>query len=179
VDDAKALGRFTAVVGAVLALVVLYAVHASLPVNAVTLPFEQELAPRTWLPQGWGYFSGDARQERTSVYRRGADGVWRAVPAAHQGAPRHLFGLDRAGRVPELEQELLMRAAATEPAGCEGDDRACLDALGPPVRVANPAPAPTLCGDLALVRRPPLPWAWADHPTTHLPATTLHLEATC
>lgn len=178
--EVRALGAFTAAVAVVLAVVVVLAVHASLPANALRLAPAEALHLRVWLPQGWGYFSGEARAPGVTAYVAGSDGRWRAVPLAHQGAARTLLGLDRSGRVAEQEVTLLEARATREPEECRGPDATCLAELAPGPEVDNPATRPRLCGDVALVRREPVPWAWAGSADPDdMPATAVRLEVSC
>lgn len=178
--DARALGAFTVAVAVVLAVVVVLAVHASLPANALRLAPAEALHLRMWLPQGWGYFSGEARAPGVSVHVADRDGRWRPVPLPHQGAPGRLFGLDRGGRVAEREIALLEARSRREPRACRGPDATCLTGLPAPEPVANTATTPRLCGDVAVIRRDPVPWAWAGSADPEeMPATVRRLEVSC
>ncbi len=61
-------------------VLILYAVHVELPVNALDLPFESSLKPplQALVPQGWGFFTRDPREPRLLPFRREA-GVWQAA----------------------------------------------------------------------------------------------------
>lgn len=174
-----ALGR-TALAVAVLVLgIALYSVHASLPSNALHLPFADVVDIKTLLPQGWGYFSGDARQPVATAYLRD-DGGWRRLDAPHQGAPALLLGLDRSGRLPEKEIGYAEAAAKRAPVECRDADLACLADLPEMGEGENPVVDPQLCGDVAVVRRDPLPWAWADSAERdRMPATVVRVELSC
>lgn len=176
--DTRALGRLTLLALAFVLATALVSVHASLPSNALHLPLVGSVDVRTLLPQGWGYFSGDARQPLATAYVNDGDG-WRQIGPTHQGAPALLFGLDRSGRL--MEQEIgVVESAAGTPQDCRAPDRECLTGLRVTGTSVNPLPEPALCGDVAVVRRDPLPWAWSDSADPdRMPATAVRVELSC
>ena len=175
----RALGAFALLVAAVLGVLVAYSVHASLPSNALTLPLEGAVDVRALLPQGWGYFSGDARQPIPTAYvHRG--GSWQPVADGHQGTPRLLLGLDRSGRLGEQEIAFAQAAVPDEPHECREADIDCLEDLPVQGSATNPLAEPTLCGDVGIVRRDVLPWAWSHSAQRdRMPATAVRVEMSC
>lgn len=162
-------------------LVCVYAVHAQMPVNAVTLPHEDTLRPsvRLVLPQGWSFFTRSPREADFVAFSRGADGRWRSSLRAPHAEPRNAFGLARASRAQGVEVGLLTGLLRdTDWQDCRGDPAGCLDRADP-VRAANPALLKTLCGDVGLVQRPPVPWAWSRAGDVTMPSVVARLELSC
>lgn len=178
-DTSQSLGRFSALVAALVVVVAAYSVHASLPTNALTLPFNRSVDVRSVLPQGWGYFSGDARQPLSTAYVRDGDG-WQQVGGGHQGSVGDLFGLDRSGRLAEQEIGFAEAGATGEPRQCRLSDEDCLKGLEVAGSGENPIANPTLCGDVAIVRRDALPWAWSSSSSRQaMSATAIRVELSC
>ncbi|HZJ56534.1 MAG TPA: SdpA family antimicrobial peptide system protein [Myxococcaceae bacterium] len=109
-------------------------------------------------PQAWGFFASP-REARPEVYRL-RNGAWERADTP-LGSAANLFGLRKAivSHGPEfrtLESEVEVRWSTADLAEDQlptiADD---------PVEVSNLAREPRLCGEVLLVERPPLPWAWA------------------
>jgi len=164
-------------------LLVLYAAHIELPANALDLPFESSIKPplQALVPEGWGFFTRDPREARLLPYVREA-GSWRAAREGPNGEPRNAFGFNRAARAQGVEMGLLETSIPTKAwKACATEIAACLDRISAPIEVGNPTPAPTLCGDVGLVHRDPLPWAWAgsEPDETSMPSKVVRLTVKC
>lgn len=174
------LGAFGAVLALLWVVLVVYCVHPALPYSPVRLPSEGALNTLAWAPQGWAFFTRDPREERQFVFGRGAAG-WHPLMRVPHGQLRNGLGLNRKSRAQGVEMALLLhaaRAGAWRP--CEGSVPACLDQLprGPAVR--NGSPNPTMCGTVAVVLRPPVPWAWLpSRASVEMPSRILPLEVAC
>lgn len=133
-------------------------------VNSVT---DSPLKPRprdrtnimTVLPEGWGFFTRDPREAHTFLYRR-SDAGWEHVSQRHADAANY-FGFARLARVKMVETAALLDQVPSSrwsqfPAGAEP---LALELQA--VKVSNPAINPLLCGELLVVERPPVPWAWS------------------
>lgn len=162
--------------------VALSSLHAALPTNPVTSLFaEDRLAVRSVLPQGWAFFTRSPREERTLPFLRDEGGVWHEIHTATHAEPRHAFGLNRRSRAQGVEVGLLLgEVSAAQWHDCGGPVAGCLDEAEVVARLRNPSPAPSVCGDVALVRREPLPWAWSQDDTVeNMPALVARLEVSC
>lgn len=165
-------------VGTVLAVLILYTAHASLPPSAVELPFAGKPIFRSVLPQGWGFFTRSPREAFPVAYRVGPSGQWEE--AALGARSNYLGGFGRRSRVQNIEMGLLLNASGAEWQPCDGEVSACLHAIGAMAIVANPSPSPILCGDIGFVMREPIPWAWyRSAETVQMPTKTLRLNVTC
>jgi antimicrobial peptide system SdpA family protein len=160
----------------------LYSVHAAMPANAVSLPYEDSLRQpiRQVLPQGWSFFTRAPREPDLLPFVRGADGQWRDALRAPHSEPRNVFGLARGSRTQGIEMGVLTSAvAADEWRDCRGPIAACLDRT-PAIAVTNPTLAPTLCGEVGLANQPPPPWAWSrSGKSITMPSTVIRLVVSC
>ena len=82
--DAR-LGRLVLAVAATATVLIVYAVHASLPANSVQLPFENQLAIREFVPEGWAFFTKSPLTVYPVPYVHGAGG-WRSATWIASGA---------------------------------------------------------------------------------------------
>ncbi len=140
---------------------------------------------RVLLPQGWGFFTRDPREARIIPFGLDTEGEWTELGLGPHSRARWLFGLDRRSRAQGLEIGTLFGAVPDDAwVDCDSgptsmEPRACLDAASP-LQVDNPSPIPSLCGQIGLVRREPVPWAWrgaADQ--IEMPAQVLRLDVRC
>ena len=157
-----------------------YCVHPALPYSSVRLPGTQAVNRLVLAPQGWGFFTRSPREDRQLVYGRGRDG-WKSAAKGPHAQLRNELGLDRSSRAQGVEIAMLMGAGAARAwRACEGKVTACLDTLPRGAAVRNPSPNPSLCGTVAIVNRPPVPWAWVRSPVpVEMPSRILPLEVSC
>jgi antimicrobial peptide system SdpA family protein len=139
------------------ALAVAWAATSSLPYNPLSPGLSAERRTRLVLPEGWGFFSRDPRERDLMVVRR-AHGDWRIEPP-HADAS-NLFGLLRKSRALPVEASQVISELQQPFAPCSGDFRPCLDAA-PIHELPADRARPFLCGDVAFLRRAPVPWAWS------------------
>ena len=161
----------------------LYVVHAQIPRNVLELPLERVLRPAIpfLAPEGWAFFTRDPREPRLLPYRHATNGVWAYAHAGPHADLRNVFGLDRISRAQGVEIGLLLgEFADTAWQPCTDAPTLCLDELPRTVSITNRSPAPTLCGDVGLVRQEPVPWAWARvESETTMPSTVVRLDIRC
>lgn len=178
---ATALGLTVCLLASAWTLVCLYVVHSALPFNVVHLPYEHQLDIAMWAPQGWAFFTKSPRDDRLFLFRQ-VNGRWSDVSRAPDSSPANLFGLNRAARAQGVEAGLL-QVSVQHPAAwadCRSSFQDCLRQRQPSVTVRNPSPDPTLCGAIALIYQPPVPWAWLTlgrH--IFMPARILELNSQC
>ncbi len=160
-------------------VVATYSAFGGLPYNSIHLPGATAIAPMRWLPQGWAFFSRDAREQDMYLWRW-SDGRWQPASRAPHGEPRNLFGFARASRSQRAEAAAL---AARVPDSlwwdCRAVDTLCLalPATGVPPSGAR---RPSLCGRIGFVLRKPIPFAWARrYPLIVMPARATVVEVSC
>ncbi len=127
-------------------------------------------------PQWWGYFAHPL-EDRVQAFRRQGD-TWIQVDAPF-GSPGNLFGARR-GPVHHSSE---MRALQAQVEGHWSEAPLAPDAFPQataPLAVRNAARHPRLCGDVLLLERTPIPWAWArSRNQPELPARYARLEIQC
>jgi antimicrobial peptide system SdpA family protein len=172
-------GAFTASMIACLAVFSAYSVHAAMPTNPIVLPLEERLQVRAWAPQGWNFFTRNAREDRTLVFSHDAKG-WSNVMSRNADA-KNRFGIDRKGRAQGAELGILLGAIPKDRwTACSVSPTACLSDAEGAFRLRNTSPSPTMCGTIGIVMQPPVPWAWstaAERVT--MPSKVVRLEVQC
>ncbi len=165
------------------ALAVVYAVDSSASVNGWKLPLQDRRWVVSLAPQGWNFFTRDPQEPRIEVYRRDGD-AWVSVDPGSSAEPRYLFGFSRQARVLGMETGAVLKGVRGTPPWqeCRSDPAQCLaaSALPEPVWVPNDSPHPILCGAVAFVRRPPVPWAWSNSRVpTVMPSSFFRANVQC
>jgi antimicrobial peptide system SdpA family protein len=149
-----------------LAVVFAYAVHGSMDIdNPVKLPLEKELYTVAYLPEGWKFFTRNAREDVTLIYEKNDSGHWVRADNGTNSSKKNLFGLSRRGRNEHIELGIIMSGipqAAYEQ--CTLDADSCLGARAPRMKIQNYATRPGYCGTVGIVTSQRVPWAWANSP---------------
>jgi len=169
---------FVALTGAWTA-VGLLVVHASLPVNPIQLPGVPEHEIALVAPEGWKFFTRNPQEDQTLPFRR-SNGEWISASENPNSRADNLFGIDRAGRAQGFElSALLARIGEKAWTPCDGPYSACLkQAESRPVHMTFRGA--TLCGEIGIVARPPIPWAWSRSSVQpQMPARVVRVEVTC
>lgn len=165
-------------------MIALYAVHASMPTNPIKLPAEDSIRARMWLPQGWKFFTRSPREDRYEAYALTPQGEWKQAMNWPNARAANLFGLSRRGRAQSVELGLLEGAAQRKSdtpiwQPCETRLEECF-ANASPTEVDNATPQSSVCGEVALAKRPPVPWAWTrSSRKVEMPAKVLRLRIKC
>lgn len=128
-------------------------------------------------PQFWGYFAYP-RQDRVQAFRW-REGAWIQADAP-LGAPGNLFGLQRAAVHHSSEFTTLLRQVGSRWSETLLRPDQLPDTSAPGLAVTNVARHPRLCGDVLLLSRTPVPWAWVKvSSTVELPARYVRLSIQC
>lgn len=131
-------------------------------------------------PQGWSFFTRDPREAVDRVYRR-IDGDWIHATVANSSA-RNFFGLKRDARALNVElASLLTEIPRKKWRGCRSSLTNCLEAKPvEAVSVENESLMQSLCGDILVERRPPVPWAWSKRTQRiRMPSRLIQLNVEC
>jgi antimicrobial peptide system SdpA family protein len=179
--DLQALGGLLASMVAAWAVLGAYALHASMPFNAIELPREHKAALVEVLPEGWRFFTRNPQEEQLQpLVLRG--GAWTSASIQPASSARNLFGIDRAGRAQSVELALLLETVpGSSWADCTDTPVSCLPPPEAAVPIVNHSAGRTLCGEIAIVAQRPVPWAWAasTSPDLQMPARVVRLEVQC
>jgi hypothetical protein len=158
--------------GAIVCLVAVYSVESPL-----RPPATQRRPVLGVAPQFWGYFAAPL-QDRFELFRL-RNGAW--VKADFPlSSPRNLFGLRRG---PVLHGSELRNLLSTAPLHWEEAtvrDGELPEVAAPGVSVRNLSRHPQLCGDVLVLERTPVPWAWAaSHRPVSMPAKYARMDVQC
>jgi len=179
------LGCRTVALACAWTLAIVYVVLAQLPAAAVTLPGQDALRGpiRAGATQGWAFFTKSPREAALTAFSHNGGTSWASAMLGPHSEPRNAFGLGRASRAQGVEMGLLAGALHQENwVDCQDAPLdPCLQQIPPNAvaRVDNPMPAPTLCGQIALKRQEPTPWAWATSEAEAMPVAVARLEVSC
>ena len=153
------------IVSIVVALVVFsplaYGLRRALPHNPVRLPGGNDIFPAAYFPQGWSFFTRDAREPRLFVFRQ-EGAKWKPANAGPSFAPKYWLGFDRSGRAQGIEVGLLYAELPKDAwHECQSVPMVCLEREVAAFSLQNVTPSPTLCGRIGIALIPPVPWEWA------------------
>lgn len=172
------LGALTLVLVIFWTTIAVYSVHAVLPYNPIRLPFARVLQARAWAPQGWNFFTRAAREPDLAVLRHDGS-VWRAVPLGLNSSAETWFGVKRQARARGIEAGLILFAVKDRRwTSCNDAPVECVTRAPLMGEVPNATPVPTLCGELALVRQEPVPWAW-NRSAVIMPSNVMRVIVRC
>ena len=160
--DAAFAGVCVAVLSVVWISVFAYSIHAAMPYNPISLPLSQKLHLNVLLIQGWKFFTRNPREDDIFVFKQDENGQWSSALIGTNGSPQNVFGLRRATRAQGIEIGLITTTIKTDEwSECKERAETCV-ANAPLVGYRSiQTPEPTLCGEVGLVLRPPVPWAWS------------------
>jgi len=179
VSKESKLGGFVLALAALWAAPVAYSVHSGLPYNPIKLPFADKVNARLWAPQGWRFFTRDAQEEQLHAFEK-IDGAWSIAPGTRNADKENWFGASRVGRAMHADTASLAKFVPDKSwVDCKGALDDCIG-RATPIGVKSPLPQPLLCGEVALVARKPVPWAWsnATKPVV-MPTRVARLEVKC
>lgn len=166
--SAARFGSFALVTAAAFFVVITYVVLSYMPTTAISLPLyaQARQVVHPIVPEGWAFFTRNPREERIYPYVL-RDGHWVNVHSTPHAEPDHAFGLNRISRSQGVEVgELFGLVPSGSWTSCESRDvDRCLSAATPLLTTRNVSPDPTICGQVALIRQEPVPWAWARSAT--------------
>jgi antimicrobial peptide system SdpA family protein len=113
-------------------------------------------------------------------YTRDESGAWQLALLSPHSEFRNLLGFARASRAQGVEMGLLTGTLKKDDwHECRSSVTECLD-REPALTVANASLAPSLCGDVGLIRQAPVPWAWSKSGRDiTMPGTVVRLEVSC
>jgi antimicrobial peptide system SdpA family protein len=161
-------------------IVFLYTVHPVLPANPIQLPLEDQNPLVKLLPQGWGFFTRDPRTMDMTALVRTSGGSWQLPPGSNKSWPRPLE-FSRRRKIVGVEVGLILDEI-TEPQWqeCKELPTVCLESAQSNGQVSNVLHRPSLCGDVGIIRQPPIPWAWSQAPDeTVMPSQVLRVLVSC
>jgi len=178
IRDKKALGATFLITVCASIILFFYAIHAALPTNPVTLPFESKINMIKWFPQGWGFFSKDPREEQFFAYDMKTGNSVFTFP---NNRPENFFGLRRYGRAQGIEYgRIYSNIPPSAWSTCKKDPMDCLNQLEKSIEVKNDIPNPTICGEVGVVNKKLVPWAWSkSRENIKMPSKVVRVNVLC
>jgi antimicrobial peptide system SdpA family protein len=175
-------GILTVFVGLFWAIFVLYVALGALPFNPIRPPLLESIRTQLWMPEGWGFFTRNPREDRILLYAFQNE-TWQSAALSPLGQPRYAMGLDRAPRAQGVEMALLLAVPALQKSwtSCRVDPVRCLSQQSTSKKtIKNRSPNPSLCGLIGFVTQAPIPWAWVNSPKpVVMPSNTARVEVVC
>lgn len=133
------------------------------------------------MPQGWAFFTRNAREPRVYVYTLNKDRHLQRLNVPGSSA-RYLFGLDRHGR--KVPAEYLSMMAVLDSTKWENGrfditEISKFSLKKSSIEISNNAIKPTCCGEIILVKTNAVPWAWSQFNNVKMPAKMIKLYVRC
>ena len=152
----------------------------SLPYNPLSLSNKNRLKITSVIPEGWAFFTRNPREANVFLYRKQENKIV-SVDVANS-SPSMFWGLKRNVRAQGVELEIIFNSINdTNWLKCNDDINKCLnwDTI-PAIQVQNTTLIHSLCGELFLQKKEPVPWAWSkSREDIHMPAQVIKLNVIC
>ena len=162
------------------ALLILVVLSSAIGENAVQPSMRIRLIQLALLPEGWAFFTRDPQEPTDVVYRRFDDGLMRLTFPNTSG--RSLFGISRSARAFDVElTALLAPVLASSWSACDANPGLCASQNQVrPLEAINWSMTRFICDEVAVHRRPPVPWAWSQSRSRiHMASKILLLNVDC
>src|SRR5690606_8020796 len=155
----------------------------STPFNPIQheLPFLKNIFDIT--PQGWAFFTRDAREEQIYIYRIDDQNSLHKINQKHSDAT-NLFGLSRESSKLAIETENILYEFQNKDVFLSTDWNYDAMIIGEIpenyINVKNKINSPILCGNYLFVYHRIVPWAWSkSKKTIKMPARVIKLKIEC
>ncbi len=158
--------------------VIVVVLLSALPRNPVSLPYVQKLMVKTFVPEGWNFFTRNPREELIYLYKKNQANEWVRDPNSFNGNAVNYYGMKRNARALAAEYGLLFTNNKMQWIACDSTATTCYERDSSFVKVNNQLRYPLLCGQYLFVLKEPLPWAWSSSKTS-LPAKYLIINFEC
>lgn len=134
-----------------------------------------------FLPQGWAFFTRDAREEKVFAFKRQLNGKLTKL-SPPSASYIYLFGLNREGRKLSSEYlSLLSQIDRISWISCNYD----LDEIAiqshkiKPISLKSDTHISKCCGEIIFVKTRLKPWAWNKFESIEMPAKFIRLYVSC
>jgi antimicrobial peptide system SdpA family protein len=159
--------------------IVVYIGLASIPFNPLSLSYNQKASIFTLIPQGWGFFTRNPREDEPYIYKK-AGKTWIQISKPN-AASGYFFGASRQGRKINFEAYNLI-SQLKDSLSWQKVDLVMANpkqfADLPLVRFINNTTSPILLGEFIFVKKRKIPWAWSNYYFTQpMPSKVLHFYA--
>lgn len=134
----------------------------------------------SFMPEGFAFFTRDPQEPDLAAYERQGN-RWIDTSPPVLAEPSNWLGLSRSSRAHGIEIGLLMQSLPSNAwVSCADVPISCFGRLPPETVVVNESARPSICGEVGLVRQPPIPYAFArTGRQSIMPSLVAHLQVTC
>lgn len=134
-----------------------------------------------YTPQGWAFFTRDAREEQVYIYRLENNNLMK-IDQRHADI-RNYFGLSRKVSQLGVEADILTNIIGKRnftATTWNYNDNLLGEIPKRFIEIRNPIKSPVLCGDYVIVYHSVVPWAWSkSKKTVPMPAKVIKLKIKC
>jgi antimicrobial peptide system SdpA family protein len=133
----------------------------ALPYNPLSIRPSEERLVRSFVPEGWGFFTRNPREKDLQLYFK-RDGYWVKNKSWPISSISNLGGMDRYPRAQSVELAMILKMVPDSSwRYCQQSFIQCLNGIKPLI-IKNPSPNPTLKGSICITSQSPVPWAWYE-----------------
>ena len=152
---------------------------AAMPFNTLNLSDDLRSTVMSLIPEGWGFFTKNPRDPEIQVAVL-HNGRLEKLNIVSSFEAKYAFGFNRLSRAQGLELDNLLGQLQTSGLwhDCQQKASVCAQSLSVQKRLLNSAAFPTLCGDLVLFERRPVPWAYRNM-NPNMPSRLIRVEVVC
>ena len=152
---------------------------AAMPFNTLNLSDDLRSTVMSLIPEGWGFFTKNPRDPEIQVavlHNRRLE----KLNIVSSFEAKYAFGFNRLSRAQGLELDALLGElqASSVWRDCQQKTSICAENLLVQKRLVNSAQFPTLCGNLVLFERRPVPWAYRNM-NPNMPSRLTRVEVVC
>jgi antimicrobial peptide system SdpA family protein len=164
------------VTSTILSVIFFFSLLNTLPQNVINSSNTKNAMMKIF-PQGWSFFSKSPRDEEFLIL----DSKGKQAVAWPNNSLKNLFGINRHGRAQGIEAGVLAFQADKDLwKSCDENINKCVYKSKDAIKMGNPSPNPTLCGRFTILRRAPVPWAWANLTSpSDQPSSYVEVEVKC
>lgn len=152
---------------------VIFITLASTPLTPLSLSYPNANVIYTLVPQGFGFFTRDPQEVQVLAYTKTEEGY--TLLNKSNATPSYLFGLSRTSRKENIELGYIMGQLNPQQwRTCSENWITCIpDTI---VNVKSGFDNPLVTGELLLVSKKPVPWAWSRAEKIEMPCTVIRIN---
>ncbi len=154
---------------------------AAMPIHTIPMADDTRAAIMSLIPEGWGFFTKNPREPEMQIATL-RDGTMQNLNIVSSFQFRYAFGLNRQPRSQgrELDQLLKQLRDVRLWHNCQTSTVVCAQKLHVQKRIINTVNPATLCGNLVLFERGPVPWAYRHIKSKeNMPSRLTRVEVLC
>jgi len=155
---------------------------SSIPFNPIQHKFDFVKEVYTYTPQGWAFFTRDAREEQIYIYKINENGELKKINQKHANTD-NFFGVSHRVSKMFVEADIITSMIGKKNfyfTTWNYDQNIYGEIPNNFVEVKNPIKNPVLCGDYLLVYHKIIPWAWnKSNKKMKMPAKVIKIKVQC